>query len=431
MENCAKLRTKETEERMKLHKILKQGVIFLSALGVLIVFGSFVPNHRGPKLANLGVMRVVIDPGHGGHDPGNLGTGRYKNTESDISLDVSLKVGDYIQRAFPDVDVIYTRKEDKFIGLKERTEIANKAKADVFISIHCNSSERHQAHGTETFTMSMTKVKANLELAQRENSVILLEENYEQVYKGFDPSEPESLIAQAIAQSVHMDQSLSLSAKIQEQYRERVHRVDRGVKQAPYYVISFTTMPSVLTELGFLTNAEEEDFLNSENGKVYMASAIYRAFKEYKAEIEGVTFSIPDFDQKPEPDKAGKEEPSVAKTESSASSAGVAGDDAATGVKQTADELVVYKIQLLASSKQIPLDPANFNGLEGVQEYHVDGMYKYTIGEVTEYKKAVSLQRAVREKAFPNAFIIAFYKGERIPISEALEIARATNKDQI
>jgi N-acetylmuramoyl-L-alanine amidase len=404
-------------------------VLTVVALAIIPLFSSFVLNHRGAKLASLGVMKVVIDAGHGGEDPGNLGTGRYKKTEKDISLDVAIKLGDYIQLAFPNVDVVYTRKEDKFVTLKGRTEIANKAGADLFISIHCNSAANTDAHGTETFVMSMTKVKANLELAQRENSVILLEDNYEQAYGGFDPNDPEGLIVRSIAQSVYMDQSLNLSAKIQEQYTSRVSRRDRGVKQAPYWVISFTTMPSILTELGFLTNKDEEDFLNSENGKIYMASAIYRAFKEYKAEIEGVEINTLEVDKGlpplETPSKPDEEKKETKLSETSATK------DAPPSGEIKADDPVVYKIQLLASSQKLELVPANFSGLEGVSGYEVQGLFKYTIGEVTDYKKAVSLQRTVREKAFPNAFIIAFYKDERIPISRALEISKEQNNKEI
>lgn len=384
----------------------------MACLGLLTVlaFSSFLPNHRGTKLTSLGVLKVVIDAGHGGHDPGNLGTGRYKDTEKDISLEVALQLGEYIQRAYPDVDVIYTRKDDKFVALKDRTTIANKAQADLFISIHCNSAANHEAYGTETFSMALTKSKANIELAMRENSVIMLEEGYEQAYNGFDPSDPEALIVRSIAQSVYLDQSLSLSAKIQEQYRERVSRRDRGVKQAPYWVISFTTMPSVLTELGFLTNKSEEDFLNTENGKIYMASAIYRAFKQYKAEIEGVEIGMPDFENEI-PEVSKEEEPKEDETEEEQA-------------KRVEEEKVTFRIQLMASSKKIPLKPENFSGLNDVEEYEVDGLYKYTIGNVSDYKKAVSLQRTVREGAFPKAFIIAFHKGERIGISEAMEMTK-------
>ena len=396
---------------------------------VLMVFSSFVPNHRGTKIAEMGVLKVVIDAGHGGHDPGNTGTGRYKKSEKDISLEVALQLGEYIERAYENVDVIYTRKEDKFVTLKGRTTIANKADADLFLSIHCNSAANKEAFGTETFVMSMTKIAANLELAKRENSSILLEENYEQTYEGFNPDSPESLIARSIAQSVYLDQSLTLSAHIQEQYRERVSRRDRGVKQAPYWVISFTTMPSVLTELGFLTNKGEEDFLNSDNGKVYMASAIYRAFKQYKAEIEGVEISTPDFEKNfPEVmDEAPIVE--VKKEEKSTTKPDVKQEKPVVNkeAKSVNSEPVFYKIQLMASSNPIDLKPENFNGLEEVKSYEVEGLYKYTIGEVTDYKKAVSLQRTVRENAYPKAFITAFYNGERIGLSKALEISRAIN----
>lgn len=382
-------------------------------------FTSFVPNHRGTNPAELGVYKIVIDAGHGGHDPGNLGTGRYKVTEKDIALNVSLKLGEYIQRAFPEVDVVYTRKVDKFVTLKDRTHIANKANADLFLSIHCNSAGRTDAHGTETFVMGLDKTEANLKLAQRENSVILLEEDYEQVYGGFDPGSPESLIARQIAQSVYLEQSLDLSAKIQEQYRERVNRRDRGVKQAGFWVISFTTMPSILTELGFLTNKAEEDFLNSENGQVYMASAIYRAFKEYKAELEGVEVSTAAPEDGHEEIA---EKPETVETKVPATTGQASG---------TADGQVTYKIQLFASSHKVPIEPANFHGLEGVEEYESDDIYKYTVGSISDYKKAVSLQRTIREKAYPEAFIIAFYNGGRIPISEALEISNRQIKEHL
>lgn len=421
-----------------IHSLL--GIRFKAALPlgistvVLMLFSSFVPNHRGPKIAEMGVLKVVIDPGHGGHDPGNTGTGRYKHSEKDISLAVSLQLGEYIERAYENVDVIYTRKEDKFVTLKDRTTITNKANADLFISVHCNSAANKEAYGTETFVMSMTKIAANLELAKRENSSILLEENYEQTYEGFNPDSPESLIARSIAQSVYLDQSLTLSAHIQEQYRERVSRKDRGVKQAPYWVISFTTMPSVLTELGFLTNNSEEDFLNSENGKMYMASAIYRAFKQYKADIEGVEISSHDFEKHiPDIADAVKQPTDEVKGEKKEEKENDKKERSAEKVENievpaiASSEPVYYKIQLMASSNPIELKPENFNGLEDVMSYEVEGLHKYTVGEVTDYKKAVSLQRTVRENAYPKAFITAFYQGERISLSKALEISRALN----
>lgn len=391
-----------------IHNMRKTTTVIVACVLVLLGFSSFVPNHRG-SIAAAGVLRVVIDAGHGGHDPGNLGTGRYKQSEKDVSLKVALQLGEYIERAYPDVDVVYTRKDDVFVTLNDRTKIANKAQANLFISIHCNANEREEPAGTETYVMSTTKIPANLELAKRENSVILLEENYQQVYGGFDPEHPdESLIQAQIAQSVYMDNSLNLSAKIQEQYRSRVGRKDRGVKQAGFYVISFTTMPSLLTEIGFLTNRSEEDFLMSENGQTYIASAIYRAFKEYKTEVDGTSPAVADPSE-PEPTKTPALTQATEKVEETSTAA-------------AKDESVQFKIQVKVSKEQLALKPENFNGLEAVEEYSADGLFKYTVGNVTDYRKAVSLQRTVREKAYPDAFIIAFHLGERIAISRALEL---------
>ncbi len=241
----------------------------------------------GQNLEGLYRMRtIVVDAGHGGKDPGNLGTGRYKAKEKDIALDVALRVGGYIQKQFPEIDLIYTRSTDVFIGLNERADIANKAKADLFISIHCNAFPKLTSHGVETWVLGLHRNKENLQVAMKENSAIIMEDDYKTKYEGFDPNSAESIIALTIMQSAFLQQSLSLSSYIQKQFRERVGRVDRGVKQAGFLVLRRTTMPSVLIELGFLTNADEEDFLNSENGKAYMSSAIFRGFKEYKSVVE-------------------------------------------------------------------------------------------------------------------------------------------------
>lgn len=229
---------------------------------------------------------VVIDAGHGGKDPGNLGTGRYKTREKDIALDVALRVGGYIEKQFPEIKVIYTRSTDVFIGLDGRAQVANDAKADLFISIHCNAFTNPASKGVETFALGLHKNKENLDVAMKENSAIFLEDDYKTRYEGFDPNSAESIIALTIMQSAYLQQSLSISAYIQKQFKERVGRRDRGVKQAGFLVLRKTTMPSILIELGFLTNAEEEDFLNSENGKAYMSSAIFRGFKEYKELVE-------------------------------------------------------------------------------------------------------------------------------------------------
>jgi len=230
---------------------------------------------------------VVIDAGHGGQDPGNVGTGRHKKKEKDIALDVALRVGRFINEVFPEIKVLYTRDKDVFIGLNERADVANKADADLFMSIHCNAAKNTEAAGAETFTLGLHKNDENLQVAMKENQAIFLEDDYQTKYEGFDPNSPESIIALTIMQSAFLEQSLKISASIQKQFKEKVGRKDRGVKQAGFLVLRRTTMPSILIELGFLTNKDEEDFLNSENGRIVMASAIFRGFKEYKERVEG------------------------------------------------------------------------------------------------------------------------------------------------
>lgn len=231
------------------------------------------------------VATIVIDAGHGGHDPGTSG----KNTkEKDVALKIALKVGAYIEKNIPDVKVIYTRKDDRYLTLDKRADIANKNKADLFICIHANSLPGAPAVGTETYVMGLHKNSNNFEVAKRENSVILMEQNYEERYEGFDPESPESYILFSLAQSAYMQNSLNFAQKVEDQFKTRVGRSSRGVKQAGFLVLWRTTMPSVLIETGFLSNSKEETFLSGDSGQDLIASGIYRAFKEYKDELESV-----------------------------------------------------------------------------------------------------------------------------------------------
>jgi N-acetylmuramoyl-L-alanine amidase len=228
---------------------------------------------------------VVIDAGHGGHDNGTHGR---LLKEKDLALSIALKVGSYIEKNIPDVKVIYTRKDDRYLALDERANIANKNKADLFICIHANANPNTKAYGTETFVMGLHKDEGNLAIAQRENSVILMDENYEERYEGFNPSSPESYILFELIQSAYQESSLRFAQKVEGQFKERVGRLSRGVKQAGFVVLWRTTMPSVLIETGFLTNSTEEKFLAGEEGQELIASGIYRAFKEYKNEVESI-----------------------------------------------------------------------------------------------------------------------------------------------
>ena len=346
---------------------------------------------------------VAIDAGHGGKDPGNLGTGRYRTTEKDVALNVSLLVGKYIEQAFPDVKVIYTRDDDRFVELNERCRIANNNKADVFISIHCNANNSSAPAGCETYVMGLHKTQANMQVAQKENAAILLEEGHELKYDGYDPKDPESLIALSLRQNAYLDHSLLLSALVQEQFKDRVGRHDRGVKQAGFLVISYTTMPAVLIELGFLTNGTEEDFLQSAQGQDYMASAIYRAFKEYKAEVEGIDVAQGPGGGGPAADTIHEEgRPRMPLPE--------------PGVR--------FKVQVVTASKHIETAPKNFNGLQGVEEHRGSGLFKYTVGDEPTLDAARALQQECRDRGYDGAFIVAYRNGERIELQEAVKLAQ-------
>lgn len=260
-----------------------KNILIFSFLTLSLLVTSFIPT--GSNTAEFKLRRVVIDAGHGGKDPGTIGK---KSREKDVVLALALQVGNYIQENLPDVEVIYTRKSDVFIELKERANIANRNRADLFVSIHCNATRSPSVHGTETYVMGSKNFGANFDIVKRENAVILLEENYEENYEGFDPQSPESYMMFNLMQKAYFSNSLSLAQKIENDFVSRLNRSSRGVKQAPFYVLWTTSMPSVLVETGFLSNLNEERFLNSKEGQAYIASGIYRSIKAYKEEIESL-----------------------------------------------------------------------------------------------------------------------------------------------
>src|SRR5688572_13271169 len=255
--------------------------IGLTALLLAITLLNSGSTHTPPDSK---VDVVVIDAGHGGHDDGTHGR---LLKEKDLALSIALKVGSYIEKNIPGVKVIYTRKDDRYLALDERADIANKNKADLFICIHANANPNTKAFGTETFVMGLHKDESNLAIAQRENSVILLDENYHERYEGFDNS-PESYILFELTQTAFQENSLNFASKVESQFKSKVGRTSRGVKQAGFVVLWRTTMPSVLIETGFLTNSTEEKFLAGDEGQELIASGIYRAFKEYKNEVESI-----------------------------------------------------------------------------------------------------------------------------------------------
>ena len=334
------------------------------------------------------VKVVVIDPGHGGKDPGNLGTRKRKRVEKDVALDVSLRLGNLIQEKYPDVKVIYTRKTDHFVELRERTAIANAAKADLFISIHCDAANSPQAYGSSSIVMGKDHSDENMATAMRENSVIFLEENYEEKYEGFDPTKPETYIALTLYQNAFLEQSIMMAARIQDAFREKAGRKDRGVKQQPLYVTSRTTMPAVLVELGYLTNANEEAYLHSEEGQKTMANAMLEAFSQYKQERDAIEITVvkkPVEETKP--------------------------DGASTAI--------TFRVQVGVSNKLKELRPSNFHGLDPVSYYRDGQLYKYTFGDFTSYTEAEEAQAHALKSGAVGAFIVAFEGESRIPVAEA------------
>lgn len=257
--------------------------MLLLALAVLTVSASPIRGLDYPPGTRVGV--VVIDPGHGGFDPGTHGK---SFQEKNVALRISLKLGASIEKNFPDVKVIYTRKDDRYLDLNERAEIANRANANLFICIHANSVGRPEVHGTETYVMGLHRTEQNFEVSKRENSVMLLDQDYQEKYEGFDPSSPESYILFSLAQSAYQESSLKFAEKVENQFRAKAGRRSHGVKQAGFWVLWRTTMPSVLIETGFLTNPQEEKFLGSNEGQDAIAASIFRAFREYKTQMEAI-----------------------------------------------------------------------------------------------------------------------------------------------
>lgn len=374
-------------------------------LFLVFISSIFKTHHASGTKDFFGIKTVVIDAGHGGKDGGCVGA---IANEKNIALAISLKLGKYIKENFKDVNVVYTRETDVFLELTERARIANKADADLFICIHVNSGAASSAIGTETYVMGLHKTESNLKVAQRENASILLEDDYKSKYENFDPNSPESYIVLTMTQSAHLDQSLMFASKVQKEFTERVGRYNRGVKQAGFLVLHQTAMPSVLIETGFITNKEEEKFLASDIGQDYMASAIYRAFKEYKYEIES----------------KGKQQTPTPVVEEKIKNVEVVEEkkNKKEKNKPEVEKGVVFKVQIATSSIKTELIPENFSGLEGVDLYEAGGLFRYTYGKERTMNEANQLQLQLKDKGFKDAFIVAFKDGVRIPISEAINL---------
>lgn len=359
---------------------------------------------------------VVIDAGHGGKDPGARGS---VINEKAINLAVALKLGDKISANHDDVKVIYTRKTDRFIELDERANIANRNKADLFISIHTNSVKKgNSARGTETYTLGLARTDENLAVAMRENSAILLEDNYLQKYEGFDPNSSESYIIFEFMQNKHMEQSIDLASEIQKCFAT-AKRGDRGVRQAGFLVLRKTSMPSVLVELGYISNRDEERFMKSADGQNKLASALYDAFTKYKKEYDRKQGGIV-----AEP----RRRSALAETSESRSSANRSETQRERQTQTSARQpqtttsarsksgtagKIIYKVQILTSDKKLSPGAKVFKGYKNVDFYKERGIYKYTYGETTDFDSIKKTRRRVA-KDFKDAFIVAFKDGKKV-----------------
>ena len=392
---------------------------------------------------------VVIDAGHGGHDPGAIGK---ISKEKNINLNVALKLGNLIKKNCDDVKVIYTRSRDVFIPLDRRAEIANNAKADLFISVHTNALAKNRtAKGASTWTLGLAKSDANLEVAKRENSVILYESDYQTRYAGFNPNSAESYIIFEFMQDKYMEQSVHLASLVQKQFRHTCKRVDRGVHQAGFLVLKASAMPSILVELGFISTPEEERYLNSEAGANTMAKGIYHAFLNYKREQEirltGASKTIIPTEEPatsaPEQRElmaeAQKDSEEVDSTPKQRELMAEASTKPATATKTapkrpivsesaTNDSEITFKIQILTSSKPLTRNDKRLKGLKDVDYYKEKGLYKYTYGASSDYNKVLRTKRTISAQ-FKDAFIIAFRNGEKMNVNEAIaEFKKRRNK---
>ena len=422
----------QTLNRVRISSI----VFFLLLFSFLSSFSQI----SSKKSQSFNVKTIVIDAGHGGHDPGCLGS---SSKEKHICLGVALKLGKLIKSYCSDVKVIYTRDKDEFVKLHERANIANRNKADLFISIHANSAQNKAAYGTETYVMGTKYTDRNLELSKRENSVILMEKDYEKNYDGYDPNSAMTNILMGLYQQEYLQSSINFATKVEHQFSSRNNRHSRGVRQRVLLVMYRTTMPSVLIEVGFLTNSKNQALLMEQLGQAETAGAIFRAFVEYKLEMEGVNSS-----------EIAKEESRLfaswdstlsvvlnlklneEKLKEQQKKVELSRDSVAQLIKNRESEEeknklknlnyknyeVLFRVQITSSSKKIPLNSRKFKDVNDVFEYKTGDVYKYAVGNCVTQKEASELQSKVRQTSFNDAFVVAFYKGKRVSVKKAKDL---------
>ena len=372
--------------KFKVFKILLCGLLFLTPLVSL----------QAQDVDDVSrIRRVVIDAGHGGKDPGAISrNGKYK--EKNITLSVALGLGELIKSNFPDIKVIYTRSTDKYVELSERAAIANRNKADLFISIHVNSAKSTQARGTETFVMGTHKSEANFEVCKLENSVIVIEEDYEKKYEGFNPGSPESYIIFSLLQNVHQEQSIKYAAQVQGQFARGPISVNRGVKQGGLLVLWKTTMPAVLTELGFISNPKDCAVLVTKKGQEQFARGLFNAFVAYKKDFEKIRREEGSGRNVAAAEKA-------APVQKSAPEAQKAPAQGPVAAPKAVDEF--YAVQILSVGKVLGKNAYDLKGRKDTHYIKAGNLYKYYVGRYASRKEAAAALPGIR-KSFPGAFVI-------------------------
>ena len=354
-------------------------------------------------------FKVALDAGHGGHD---FGASYRGHVEKNIALAVVLKVGRILE-ANSKIDVIYTRKTDVFIDLVERANIANRANATIFVSIHCNANKNTAASGTETYVMGMTKIASNLEAAKKENSVITLEKDYKTKYEGFDPNSPETMIGFTLMQEEYLDNSISLASKVEDQFELLGKKIrGGGVKQAPYMVLHKAYMPRVLIEMGFISNYTEGNLLDSEEGQNEIAKAISNAIIGYKNEYYG-NEGMPSATKNPYRELKDSAVPVKPKAINTVI-------DKKESTKSDSNS-ILFKVQIAASGKKLALQPQNFKGLRNTSLDFSSGVYKYYYGETSDYEQAKILLKEARQKGYDSAYVIAIKDGKKISVQDAIK----------
>jgi N-acetylmuramoyl-L-alanine amidase len=405
---------------------------------MVLVLIMLLPRDAQARDKSGRITTIVIDAGHGGKDPGALGR---NSREKDITLKVALKTGELIRKQHPDVKVVYTRTKDEFIELHRRAEIANRTKADLFISIHCNAHKSRTHYGAETFVMGLHRSQANLDVARFENAAILYEDDYKEKYEGFDPNSPESYIIFSMYQNIYREQSLLMASLVQNELGDKSKRFDRGVKEAGFLVLYCTTMPSVLVELGFISNSNEEEYLRSSQGQQQLAESLAAAFTSYRQHTEKNSKPREVISQaRPNPtiiNTTSADSPAMASPETlsvvrNTQTGSLDTQKTGQGKRQEPQSVktktsssvtdVTWRVQILTSPKKLNQSHSKLKNMGNIFEYYHKGAWKYTTGAFSTEEEALVYRNQLKNQGFSDAFVVPFAGNERITPEEARKL---------